>query len=60
MAATESRELEHPHDVYPDARKLCLGGELGWETRVGRMEHVGNISGDRLFTRVFIGDGHLI
>lgn len=60
MAATESRELEHPHDVYTNARKLCLGGELGWETRVGRMEHVGNIPRDRVSARVFIGDGHFI
>ena len=57
MAIEVSGQLEHPDDVYTNARKLRLCRQPGGEIGLGRLEHVGliHLYGD--FTGYGFGDG---
>ena len=59
MAVAESGKSEYSHDVYTDTGELCLGSELGRETGMGRVEYVGNISGDGMLAGVLVDHGNL-
>ncbi len=60
MAAQGCRQLEHTHDVRPDAGELRVGGEFGGEGGVGRVERLGGVCGYGVFAGGVVGDGGLV
>jgi len=58
MEVASGRKSEHTDDVHTDARELCLGGKLGSQVWVGRLEYVGDLFGNWSAPGVFAGNGH--
>lgn len=60
MALEEGRQPKHSDDVYTDPRKLCLGGKLGRQARMGGLEYMGHLRRDRMPSRGTADDGYYV
>lgn len=58
MEVASGRQSEHTDDVHTNAWELCMGGKPGSEIWVGRVEYLGNLSGNWSASRLSVGNGH--